>query len=67
MHNEEITLNNMSDETVTVGLINGTRLDGKLLGYDDYTVIIEDKNKEPQVVYKTAVTTVGMKQKGFNR
>lgn len=67
MYNEENTLDKMFDYTVTVGLINGTRLDGKLLGYDDYTVIIEDKNKEAQVVYKSAVTTVGMKQKGFNR
>lgn len=46
--------NNVS---VTVYLINGFQLKGLVRGFDNFTVILENDNKQ-QLVYKHAISTI---------
>ncbi len=42
---------------VTVYLINGIRLQGKIKSFDIYTILLEDK-KQQTLVYKHSITTI---------
>ncbi len=42
---------------VTVYLINGVRLQGKIKSFDIYTMLLEDKRQQT-LVYKHSVTTI---------
>jgi len=41
---------------VTMHLVNGTRLDGRVAGHDDYMVLLQ--NTETRVVYKHMIATI---------
>ncbi|MFW6281695.1 MAG: RNA chaperone Hfq [bacterium] len=47
---------------VTIFLINGYQLTGLVLGFDNFTVILQDEGKE-QMVYKHAISTIIPKDK----
>ncbi len=42
---------------ITVYLINGVPLKGKVLSFDNYTIIIENDGKQ-SMIYKHAITTI---------
>ena len=42
---------------VTVYLVNGIKLTGKIRSFDKFTVILENKNQE-QMIFKHAISTV---------
>ncbi len=42
---------------VTVYLINGIRLQGKIKSFDIYTILLEDKRQQT-LVYKHSITTI---------
>lgn len=42
---------------ITVYLLNGVPLKGKVASFDNFTIIIENDNKQ-QLVYKHAVSTI---------
>ncbi|MEJ6950547.1 RNA chaperone Hfq [Natronospora cellulosivora (SeqCode)] len=42
---------------VTIFLINGYQLNGLVLGFDNFTIILENEGKE-QMVYKHAISTL---------
>lgn len=42
---------------ITVYLINGVPLKGKVLSFDNYTIIIENEGKQ-SMIYKHAITTI---------
>lgn len=44
-------------QTITVYLSNGVPLKGKVLSFDNYTIIIENDNKQ-SMIYKHAITTI---------
>lgn len=42
---------------VTVYLVNGIRLQGKIKSFDIYTILLEDRRQQT-LVYKHAITTI---------
>jgi host factor-I protein len=56
---QDVYLNNVRREklTVTVFLISGVKLIGKIKGFDKYSVILEANNQE-QLIFKHAISTV---------
>lgn len=40
-------------------LINGIKLLGTVLDFDDTCVLVEGKDRSPQLIYKHAISTVG--------
>lgn len=42
---------------VTIFLVNGFQLKGTVIGFDNFTVILEVEGK-PQMIYKHAVSTI---------
>ena len=42
---------------VTIYLVNGIKLQGKIRSFDKFTVILENKNQE-QMIFKHAISTV---------
>ena len=44
-------------QTITIYLSNGVPLKGKVLSFDNYTIIIENDNKQ-SMIYKHAITTI---------
>ncbi len=42
---------------ITVYLIRGTRISGKILGVDQFTILL-DVNGEKQLIYKHAISTI---------
>ncbi|MDH4199521.1 MAG: RNA chaperone Hfq [Spirochaetia bacterium] len=44
-------------QTITVYLSNGVPLKGKVISFDNYTIIIENDSKQ-SMIYKHAITTV---------
>ncbi|WP_457641710.1 RNA chaperone Hfq [Persephonella sp.] len=42
---------------VTVYLIRGTRITGKIVGADQFTILL-DVNGEKQLIYKHAISTI---------
>ncbi|MBN1592731.1 MAG: RNA chaperone Hfq [Candidatus Coatesbacteria bacterium] len=43
---------------VTIILINGDRLSGRIQGFDKFTVILDGSGKEQQMVFKHAIASV---------
>lgn len=43
--------------TVTVYLTNGFQIKGKVIGFDNFTVIMNSNNKN-QLIYKHAISTI---------
>ncbi|HHJ64026.1 MAG TPA: RNA chaperone Hfq [Aquifex aeolicus] len=52
-------LNNLKakESTVTVYLIRGNRITGKILSHDKYTILL-DVEGQPNLIYKHAVSTI---------
>ncbi|GAB6100755.1 RNA chaperone Hfq [Halanaerocella petrolearia] len=46
-----------ADIKVTIFLVNGVRLSGKIEGFDNFTVVVQT-DKGQQLVYKHAISTV---------
>jgi len=44
-------------QTITIYLSNGVPLKGKVISFDNYTIIIENENKQ-SMIYKHAITTI---------
>lgn len=44
-------------QSITIYLSNGVPLKGKVLSFDNYTIIIENENKQ-SMIYKHAITTI---------
>ncbi|MFW6281405.1 MAG: RNA chaperone Hfq [bacterium] len=42
---------------VTIYLVNGYQLNGLVLGFDNFTIILNNEGKE-QMVYKHAISTI---------
>ncbi|ADL68885.1 RNA chaperone Hfq [Thermoanaerobacterium thermosaccharolyticum] len=57
---QDIFLNQVRKEhiAVTVYLINGFQLKGIVKGFDNFTVVLETDNKQQQLIYKHAVSTI---------
>lgn len=59
---EEEYLNCIKDEDVTINLflVSGIKLIGKVSGFDDKVIWLNGKDVEgkPQMVYKTAISTI---------
>lgn len=59
---EEEYLNCIKDEDVTINLflVSGIKLIGKVSGFDDRVIWLNGKDVEgkPQMVYKTAISTI---------
>lgn len=59
---EEEYLNCIKDEDVTINLflVSGIKLVGKISGFDDRVIWLNGKDVEgkPQMVYKTAISTI---------
>ena len=59
---EEEYLNCIKDEDVTINLflVSGIKLVGKVSGFDDRDIWLNGKDVEgkPQMVYKTAISTI---------
>lgn len=47
---------------VTVYLVNGFQIRGVVVGFDNFTVIIESEGKE-QLIYKHAISTIAPAEK----
>ena len=43
--------------TVTIYLTNGFQLNGKVIGFDNFTIVLEN-NGENQLIYKHAISTI---------
>ena len=56
---QDVYLNTMRKEKVpvTVFLISGVKLIGKIKGFDKYSVVLEANNQE-QLIFKHAISTV---------
>ena len=49
--------------SVTVFLISGVKLIGKIKGFDKYSVILEANNQE-QLIFKHAISTISQSRRG---
>jgi len=56
---QDVYLNNMRRDKVpvTIFLIGGVRLVGKIKGFDKYSVVLDANNQE-QLIFKHAISTV---------
>ena len=62
---QDVYLNTVRREKapVTVFLISGVKLIGKIKGFDKYSVILEANNQE-QLIFKHAISTVSLPRGG---
>jgi host factor-I protein len=44
-------------QVITIYLSNGVPLKGKVISFDNYTIVIENENKQ-SMIYKHAITTI---------
>ena len=58
---QDIYLNTMRRDKVpvTIFLIGGVRLVGKIRGFDKYSVVLESNNQD-QLIFKHAISTIAM-------
>lgn len=42
---------------ITIFLVNGYQIKGKVKGFDNYTIILENEEKQ-QLIYKHAISTI---------
>jgi host factor-I protein len=59
MNLQEELLKQLQEEgrEVTIYLIRGTRITGKIVGVDQFTILL-DVNGEKQLIYKHAISTI---------
>ena len=57
---QDIFLNNARKEKipVTIYLMNGVKVEGIVKGFDSYIVLLESGNKQQNMIYKHAVSTI---------
>ena len=48
--------------TVTIYLTNGFQLNGKVIGFDNFTIILDSDGKN-QLIYKHAISTIVPKER----
>ncbi|MGL5755303.1 MAG: RNA chaperone Hfq [Paraclostridium sp.] len=66
---QDLFLNNARKERipVTIFLMNGVQIKGYVKGFDSYIVLLEGENKQQNLIYKHAVSTIiPGKQISFN-
>ena len=59
MNIQDEVLNRLKEEgkQITIYLIRGTRITGKIEGVDQFTILL-DVNGEKQLIYKHAISTI---------
>ncbi|MEC2189674.1 RNA chaperone Hfq [Bacillus spizizenii] len=57
IQNEILTQTKKDNKVVTVILINGARLYGKVSAFDNYVLLLEVKGRQ-QLIYKHAISTI---------
>jgi len=59
MNLQEELLKQLQEEgrEITIYLIRGTRITGKIVGVDQFTILL-DVNGEKQLIYKHAISTI---------
>ena len=57
---QDLFLNNARKEktAVTIYLVNGVKVKGKVKGFDSYVILIEGENNRQNLIYKHAVSTI---------
>lgn len=57
---QDLFLNNARKEKilVTIYLVNGVQVKGIVRGFDSYVIMIEGENKQQNMIYKHAVSTI---------
>ncbi|WP_297133325.1 RNA chaperone Hfq [Terrisporobacter sp.] len=57
---QDLFLNNARKERipVTIYLMNGVQVKGYVKGFDSYIVLLEGENKQQNLIYKHAVSTI---------
>ena len=57
---QDLFLNNARKEktAVTIYLVNGVKVKGKVKGFDSYVILIEGENNQQNLIYKHAVSTI---------
>lgn len=57
---QDIFLNNARKEKipVTIYLMNGVQVKGIVKGFDSYIILLESDNKQQNMIYKHAVSTI---------
>lgn len=57
---QDIFLNNARKEKipVTIYLMNGVQVKGIVKGFDSYIILLEGDNKQQNMIYKHAVSTI---------
>ena len=57
---QDLFLNNDRKEKVpvTIFLMNGVKVKGHVKGFDSYIILLEGENKQQNLIYKHAVSTI---------
>ena len=57
---QDLFLNNARKEKVpvTIFLMNGVKVKGHVNGFDSYIILLEGENKQQNLIYKHAVSTI---------
>ena len=57
---QDLFLNNARKERipVTIFLMNGVQVKGNVKGFDSYIILLEGENKQQNLIYKHAVSTI---------
>ncbi len=57
---QDLFLNNARKERipVTIYLMNGVQVKGMVKGFDSYIIMLEGENKQQNMIYKHAVSTI---------
>lgn len=57
---QDLFLNNAIKEKlpVTIFLMNGVKVKGHVKGFDSYIILLEGENKQQNLIYKHAVSTI---------
>ena len=60
LHLQDLFLNNARKEKlpVTIFLMNGVKVKGHVKGFDSYIILLEGENKQQNLIYKHAVSTI---------
>lgn len=74
---QDLFLNNARKEKtpVTIYLMNGVQVKGHVKGFDSYIILLEGDNKQQNMIYKHAVSTIipgkyisfNNNQQGYNK
>ena len=57
---QDLFLNNARKEKLpeTIFLMNGVKVKGHVKGFDSYIILLEGENKQQNLIYKHAVSTI---------